>query len=134
VGDGPLRGALEGRPGVTVVGRVAHDAVASWMAAADVVCQPSLLEPFGLAALEAMALERTVVATTEGGPPEFVTPGAGVLVGPRDPAALREALQRAAERPVPNPAARAAATAHDAADQAGRMASILARAVAGART
>jgi glycosyltransferase involved in cell wall biosynthesis len=134
VGDGPLRGTLEGRPAVTVVGRVAHEAVASWMAAADVVCQPSLLEPFGLAALEAMALERTVVATTEGGPPEFVTSAAGVLVDPRDPAALRDALRRAAEMPVPNPAARAAAAAHDAAHQAARMASILARAVAGART
>jgi glycosyltransferase involved in cell wall biosynthesis len=134
VGDGPLRGALEGRPGVTVVGRVAHDAVASWMAAADVVCQPSLLEPFGLAALEAMALERNVVATTEGGPPEFVTPAAGVLVDPRDPAALREALQRAEAMPVPNPAARAAAAVHDAAQQAARMASILSRAAAPGRT
>ena len=86
----------------------------SWVAACDVLCQPSLLEPFGLAALEAMALERSVVATTEGGPPEFVTPEAGVLVDPHDPAALTAALAAAAALPVPNPAARAAAAEHDA--------------------
>jgi glycosyltransferase involved in cell wall biosynthesis len=128
VGDGPLRGALEGRPGVTVAGRVPHDAVPAWIAAADVLCQPSLVEPFGLAALEAMALERSVVATTEGGPPEFVTPEAGVLVDPGDPAALRAALDRAARLPSPNPAARQAAAEHDAARQAARMAAILERA------
>jgi glycosyltransferase involved in cell wall biosynthesis len=129
VGDGPLRSDLEGRPGVTVVGRVSHDEVPGWIAACDVLCQPSLLEPFGLAALEAMALERTVVASTEGGPPEFVTPEAGVLVDPHDPAALVDALERAAALPSPNPAGRAAAAQHDAARQAARMAEILATAL-----
>jgi len=133
VGDGPLRAQLEGRPGVHLAGRVAHDAVPSWIAACDVLCQPSLVEPFGLAALEAMALERTVVATTEGGPPEFVTPDAGVLVAPGDPQALRAALAAAAAMPTPNPAARAAAARHDAARQAQRMADILRRAIATGR-
>jgi glycosyltransferase involved in cell wall biosynthesis len=128
VGDGPLRPQLEGRRGVRVVGRVPHDAVPSWIAACDVLCQPSLAEPFGLAALEAMAMARTVVATTEGGPPEFVTPQAGVLVDPRDPAALTAALERAAALPAPNPAARSAAAQHDASRQAARMAAILAAA------
>jgi glycosyltransferase involved in cell wall biosynthesis len=132
VGDGPLRGALEGRPGVTLAGRVAHDAVPAWIAACDVLCQPSRVEPFGLAALEAMALERTVVATTAGGPPEFVTPEAGVLVDPGDAPALVAALQRASAMPAPNPAARAAAAEHDAARQAARMAALLQRAVTGA--
>jgi glycosyltransferase involved in cell wall biosynthesis len=131
VGDGPLRGALEGRAGVTVVGRVPHDEVRAWIEACDVLCQPSFLEPFGLAALEAMALERSVVATTEGGPPEFVTPDAGVLVDPRDEAALVAALGAAAALPSPNPAARVAASLHDAAGQAARMAAILAAAVRG---
>jgi glycosyltransferase involved in cell wall biosynthesis len=130
VGDGPLRGALEGRANVAVVGRVPHAAVPSWVAACDVLCQPSLIEPFGLAALEAMALERSVVATLHGGPPEFVTPDAGVLVDPGDLAALTAALAAAAALPVPNPAARAAATEHGAARQAARMAEILERAVA----
>ncbi|MBI5103668.1 MAG: glycosyltransferase, partial [Solirubrobacterales bacterium] len=128
LGDGPLRPALEGRPGVQVLGRVPHEQVPAHVGACDVLCQPSLEEPFGLAALEAMAMARTVVATTEGGPPEFVTPEAGVLVDPRDPAALRAALERAAAMAVPNPAARAAAEAHDVRLQAARMAAILERA------
>jgi len=127
LGDGPLRGDLEGRRGVTVVGRVPHADVPSWYAACDVLCQPSLNEPFGLATLEAMAMERTVVATCEGGPPEFVAPGTGILVDPRNPSALLAALQRAAAMPSPNPAARAAAAEHGVARQAGRMAAILAR-------
>lgn len=131
LGDGPLRGDLEGRRGVTVAGRVPHAEVPSWYAACDVLCQPSLAEPFGLATLEAMAMERTVVATCAGGPPEFVAPGAGVLVDPRNPSALLAALQAAAAMPSPNRAARAAAAEHDVARQARRMAAILARAVGG---
>ena len=84
-----------------------------WVAACDVLCQPSLIEPFGQATLEAMAMERTVVATSDGGPPEFVTPEAGVLVDPQDPGALPHALELAATEPTPNPAARRAAAEHD---------------------
>ena len=54
-------------------------------------------------------MERNVVATTVGGPPEFVTPEAGVLVDPSDHEALAAALERAAALPTPNPAARKAA-------------------------
>ena len=129
LGDGPLRSALEGRPGVHLAGHVEHEQVAGWVAASDVVCQPSLMEPFGQAALEAMAMERTVVATRVGGPPEFVTPEAGVLVDPEDPAALRGGLERAVAMPRPNPAARAAAEEHDVRRQAGRMIAVLERAV-----
>ena len=125
VGDGPLRGALEGRDRIRVVGRVGHDEVPTWIAAADVVCQPSLVEPFGLATLEAMASARSVVATTVGGPPEFVTPEAGVLVGPVDDEALGEALSQAAALPRPNLAGRAAAEQHDVKRQAERVEEIL---------
>jgi glycosyltransferase involved in cell wall biosynthesis len=127
VGDGPLRSALHGRPRVHLVGRVEHAVVPGWVAASDVVCQPSLAEPFGQAVLEAMAMSRTVVATTVGGPPEFVTPGAGVLVDPSDATVLRDALERAANMPRPNRAAGAAAAAHDARRQAARMAAVLER-------
>jgi glycosyltransferase involved in cell wall biosynthesis len=130
VGDGPLRGELEGRPGVTLTGRVPHTEVPRWVAACDVLCQPSLVEPFGQATLEAMAMERTVVATTVGGPPEFVTPEAGVLVDPADPAALPAALELAARKPSPNPVAREAAAEHDVKRQAARMAEVLQRAAA----
>jgi glycosyltransferase involved in cell wall biosynthesis len=132
VGDGPLRAQLAGRPGVRVVGRVPHAAIPRWIAACDVLCQPSVREPFGQAALEAMAMARSVVATSTGGPAEFVTPEAGLLVAPDDPRALRDALVEAAARPSPNHAARAAAELHGSRRQAARMAEVLAGAVAGA--
>ncbi len=128
VGDGPLRSTLEGRDRVRVVGRVPHEAVPGWLAAADVVCAPSLLEPFGQSILEAMASGRTVVATRLGGPPEFVPPEAGILVDPLDEAELARALESAATLPSPNEAARAAAAEHDVRLQAERVEAILERA------
>ena len=125
VGDGPLRGELEGRPNVEITGRVPHDEVPRFIAAATVLCQPSTVEPFGQALLEAMASERSVVATRIGGPPEFVPPEAGVLVDPLDEAALADAMRRAAALPSPNPAARAAASEHDVRRQAERIETIL---------
>ena len=128
VGDGPLRAALEGRPGVRLAGAVRQDELPPFLAAADVVCQPSLVEPFGLAALEAMACGRSVVATTVGGPIEFVPPEAGILVDPTDTGAIADAMRSAAAMPCPNRAARAAAAEHDVALQAARVEAILARA------
>ena len=128
VGDGPLRGRLEGRDGITIVGRIPQSDVPRWVAACDVLCQPSLIEPFGQATLEGMAMERTVVGTTVGGPPEFVTPEAGVLVDPGDPSALVTALERAAGLPTPNRAARQAAALHDVKIEAARMVAVLERA------
>jgi glycosyltransferase involved in cell wall biosynthesis len=128
VGDGPLREQLEGRPGVTMAGRIPQADVPQWIAACDVLCQPSLTEPFGQATLEAMAMERSVIATNVGGPPEFVTPEAGILIDPEDTPGLTAALGRAGELPSPNPAARQAAAAHDVKQQAARMSVILERA------
>jgi len=133
VGDGPLRGALEGRDGIHLVGRVSHEDVPSWIAACDVLCQPSLVEPFGLAALEAMASARSVVATTVGGPPEFVTSEAGVLTDPLDEPGLASALSQAAALPRPNLAGRDAAGGHDVKLQAERVEAILLRAARGRR-
>jgi hypothetical protein len=53
-GDGPLRPA-RGPRARRLLGRVAHAAVADLIAASDVVCQPSLIEPFGQVVLEALA-------------------------------------------------------------------------------
>jgi glycosyltransferase involved in cell wall biosynthesis len=127
VGDGPLRSELEGRAGVRITGRIPHAEVPRWIAAAAVLCQPSLAEPFGQAALEAMAMERSVVVTSVGGPAEFVPPEAGVIADPLDTAALAEALDQAAALPSPNRAAREAAAAHDVRIQVGRMAAVLNR-------
>ena len=129
VGDGPLRGALEGRPGIHLTGAVSHEEVPSWFAAADVVCQPSLIEPFGLSTLEGLASGRSVIATRTGGPPEFVAPETGVLVDPHDDDALIAALEAASLLPRPNLAARRAAEAHDVRRQATRVEETLLRAV-----
>jgi len=133
VGDGPLRPALEGRPRVRLVGPVPHGEIPRWIAAADVVCQPSLVEPFGLATLEGLAGGRAVVSTRVGGPPEFVPPGAGVLVDPLDDAGLAAGLAEAAALPRPNRAARAAAEAHDVRLQAERVEELLLQAARGRR-
>jgi glycosyltransferase involved in cell wall biosynthesis len=126
-GDGPLRSELEGRKDVRLLGAVAYERVPGLIAESHVVCQPSLVEPFGQALLEGMACGRSVVGTTVGGPPEFVPPEAGILVDPLDELAIAAALREAAQLPRPNPAARAAAERHDVNEQARRVEEILLR-------
>jgi len=125
-GDGPHRTQLEGRERVRLLGRVAHQRVADLVAASDVVCQPSLIEPFGQVVLEALASERPVVATRIGGPAELVTPETGVLVDPGSVDSIESGLRAAANLPRPNPAARAIAEEHDVVKQAARVARLLA--------
>jgi len=124
-GDGPLRAELEDRTGVRLLGAVPYDRVPALIADSHVVCQPSLVEPFGQALLEGMACGRSVVATSVGGPPEFVPPDAGVLVDPGDETELAAALRAASELPCPNAAARAAAERHGVNEQARRVEAIL---------
>jgi glycosyltransferase involved in cell wall biosynthesis len=130
VGDGPLRGQLEGHPRIRLAGAVPHAHVPDWIAAGDALVLPSVEEPLGQVVLEALAGARSVVATRVGGPPEFVTPAAGALVDPLDVAAIRAGLHRAAALPVPNPAARAAAEPHALPRQVDRMEALLAAAAA----
>jgi glycosyltransferase involved in cell wall biosynthesis len=66
----------------------------------DVVALPSWTEGLPIVLLEAMAHGRPVVATPVGGTPELVTDGeTGLLVPPRDPEALAEALRRVLDDP-----------------------------------
>jgi glycosyltransferase involved in cell wall biosynthesis len=129
-GDGPLGAELDGRKGVRLLGAVPYDRIPALIAESRVVCQPSLVEPFGQALLEGMACARSVVATNVGGPPEFVPPEAGVLVDPLDENAIVAALRAAAQLPSPNSAARAAAERHDVNEQARRVEAILEAAAA----
>jgi glycosyltransferase involved in cell wall biosynthesis len=63
------------------------------LACAQVFCLPSHAEGLPMALLEAMAAAKAVVASAVGGIPEAVTDGAdGLLVAPRDAAALAAAL------------------------------------------
>jgi glycosyltransferase involved in cell wall biosynthesis len=128
VGDGPLRPQLEGRPGIEVAGAVPFGEVPARVAAARVVCGPSLVEPFGQALLEGLAAGRPVVATRVGGPAEFVPPEAGVLVDPESEEEIADGMRAAAALPCPNEAARATAAEHDVRRQAERVEAILLRA------
>ncbi len=90
VGDGPLRALLP-----KTAGFVAPGELGPWLERASVVVTPSRREGYGVAAREAMAHGRPVVATAVGGLLDAVEDGVtGLLVPPRDPVALRRALER----------------------------------------
>ena len=62
-----------------------QDPVQPLLAALDLYVHPALMEGFGIAVVEAMAMGKAVVATTTGGLPEVVVQGeTGLLVPPRD--------------------------------------------------
>jgi len=63
-----------------------------YYSASDVFVLPSLWEPFGIVLIEAMACENPIVATRVGGIPEIITPDCGILVEPRNPTQIAEAV------------------------------------------
>jgi glycosyltransferase involved in cell wall biosynthesis len=101
VGDGELRGELERRADglpVELVG--AREDVPELLASFDVFAFPSLFEGLCLAVIEAQAAGVPVVATPVGGIRETVVDGeTGLLVPPRDPAALAVAIRRLLDDP-----------------------------------
>jgi glycosyltransferase involved in cell wall biosynthesis len=89
-GDGPLRGLVP-----NALGAVSHAEVERLLERATVVVAPCEREGFGLAAAEAMAFGRPVVAAAGGALLELVADGeTGLRVPARDAAALREAVER----------------------------------------
>ena len=90
VGDGPLRAQVPG-----AVGFVPPGELGAYYERAAVVAAPSLREGYGVAAREAMAWGRPVVASAVGGLTDAVEDGAtGLLVPPGDVQALRAAIER----------------------------------------
>jgi glycosyltransferase involved in cell wall biosynthesis len=90
VGDGPLRAQV---PEAT--GFVPHERLGEFYARAAVVCVPSRREGYGMVAREAMAYGRAVISTGVGGLADAIEDGVnGLIVPPREPAALREAIER----------------------------------------
>jgi glycosyltransferase involved in cell wall biosynthesis len=74
--------------------------VRSILTKADIFCLPSHWEGLPLSLLEAMAAGAAVVATTVGEIPEVLAQGeAGVLIEPRQPAQLADALGRLVDDP-----------------------------------
>jgi glycosyltransferase involved in cell wall biosynthesis len=90
VGDGPLRDRVP-----DAVGFVPPRELGAYYDRAAVVVCPSRREGYGVAAREAMAYGRPVVATAVGGLLDAVEDGVtGLRVPPRDPVALRSAIER----------------------------------------
>ena len=84
--------ASEGLQGVHFLGQQPQDKVARVYNAADVSVVPSRIEPFGLVAVEALACGTPVVATNEGGLPDFINDQVGALVPVGDPQSLAAAI------------------------------------------
>jgi len=79
----------------TFAGRLDHEILPYYYAAADVCVVPSHYEPFGLAAIEAMASGTPVVASDVGGLQfTVVSEKTGLLVPPKDIAAFNIAIDR----------------------------------------
>ncbi|MFL5844531.1 MAG: glycosyltransferase [Solirubrobacteraceae bacterium] len=99
VGSGPERerfAALIGEHGLADEPRFAvfpwRPPMAAHLEALDVLALPSEMEAFPLSLVEAMAHGIPQVASDVGGIPEAVTSETGILVPPRDPDALAQAL------------------------------------------
>jgi glycosyltransferase involved in cell wall biosynthesis len=79
---------------VHCVGALPRSAMPGFWGAVNVAVVPSLYEPFGLVALEALACGVPVIASAIGGLKEIVVDGeCGLLVPPGDAAALAQALR-----------------------------------------
>ena len=102
VGEGELRSKLFPRPfrlhgaEIRTVGRVDPEQLPGYYRSADIVCSPATgRESFGIVLLEAMASEVPVIASDIPGFRRVISHGTdGLLVRPKDPAALAEAIVR----------------------------------------
>ncbi|MEH3048044.1 glycosyltransferase [Sphingomonas adhaesiva] len=117
VGEGPEQARLASlarRLGVADrvrwAGRVAHDALPGWLAAADVMALASASEGLANAWVEALACGTPLVVTDAGGAREVVTSAAAGRIAARAPAAFATAIGDLLASP-PAPAAVCAAAA-----------------------
>lgn len=80
---------------VRVPGGMEPNQVAQWICASDVLTLPSWSEGYPNVVVEGAACGRPVVATDVGGTREIIDEHNGILIPPRDPIALQQALERA---------------------------------------
>ncbi|MCX4452667.1 glycosyltransferase family 1 protein [Streptomyces sp. NBC_01340] len=102
VGDGPSETTLrEALPGAVFLGRRTGDELARIFASLDVFAHTGPFETFCQTVQEAMASGVPVVAPAAGGPLDLVAHGrTGLLVPPRDGAAVRDAVWALAVDPT----------------------------------
>ena len=103
VGDGPLRGVIEQR--IATAGLQKQVRITGWLSGAQVreelgraraLVLPSFAEGLPVVIMEAMAMQRPVIATYIAGIPELVVPGeTGWLVPAGDEVALAGAMRAA---------------------------------------
>jgi len=106
VGDGPLRGKLEGlvkklglSKHVKFAGAKPHEEIPLWMNAADLFVLPSLSEGNPTVMFEALGVGLPFVGTAVGGVPEIITSeDYGLLCPPADPDCLTEKILIALNR------------------------------------
>lgn len=114
IGFGPLEATLESEARalglderVRFIGRVPHEEMPDYFAAADVFVLPSIVSPsgdtegLGVVLLEALAAGTPVVASRVGGIPDIVKDGeTGLLVEEKQPEALARAILQLLEQPA----------------------------------
>jgi len=106
-GSGELRSQLEALTGqlgltgnISFLGAIEHRQVPELLRNVDIFVMPSIREGFGVAAVEAQAMEIPIVATKVGGVPEVVRDGiTGILIEPRNPEQLATAILELIENP-----------------------------------
>lgn len=105
VGDGILRNYLERICAQLGIGDIVsflgfQSNVFDSLGNMDIVIQPSVKEGFGITLLEAMAMERPVVASSVDGIPEIVVNNeTGILVPPQDSDAIAKAIRYLIKNP-----------------------------------
>jgi len=99
IGDGNLKENLQQQidslglsSQVQLLGRMERDEIAESMNDCDAFVLASRAETFGVVYIEAMSAGLPVIATTCGGPEEFVTEGNGILIPTENEEKLTEAL------------------------------------------
>jgi glycosyltransferase involved in cell wall biosynthesis len=106
-GDGRLRRLLQARisrhklgDDIFLLGKLSHHEVIDSLFGADLVVMPSLRESFPLAALEALAAGRPLIASRVGGLPELIENGdTGFLIDEKTPEAWGDAIESVVDEP-----------------------------------
>ena len=106
IGEGPLLGSLQieaeslGLDEADVIFQGFKDNIPEWLRECDIFVLPSLFEYHSIAILEAMRSGCAIVATDVGGNCESLTDmKEGVIIPPKDPEAIANAIQSLAEHP-----------------------------------